>query len=54
MKIQELLEDDSWLDIAKDKLSSIGKFIAYGPQDKMNDYYLESHLLLNQKPLVYF
>ena len=38
MKIKELLEDDSWLDIAKDKLSSIGNFIAHGPEDAMNDY----------------
>ena len=38
MKIQDLLEDDSWLDIAKDKLSSIGNFIAHGPEDAMNDY----------------
>ena len=38
MKVQELLEDDSWLDKAKDKLSSIGNFIAYGPKDPMDDY----------------
>ena len=31
MKVKELLEDDNWLDIAKDKLSSIGNFIAHGP-----------------------
>ena len=38
MKVKELLEDDNWLDIAKDKLSSIGNFIAHGPEDAMNDY----------------
>lgn len=38
MKVKELLEDDSWLDVAKDKLSSIGNFIAHGPQDAMKDY----------------
>tara|TARA_B100001057_G_scaffold216019_1_gene216260 strand:+ start:4205 stop:4447 length:243 start_codon:yes stop_codon:yes gene_type:complete len=38
MKVKELLEDDSWLDIAKDKLSAFGDLVKYGPQDPMDDY----------------
>lgn len=38
MRIHELLEDDSWLDVAKDKLSSFGDFVMHGPQDPVEEY----------------
>ena len=32
MKIKELLEDDNWLDIAKDKLSSLVNLLHMAPR----------------------
>ena len=37
MKVKELLEDDNWLDIAKDKLSPLVNLL-HMAQDAMNDY----------------
>ena len=39
MRISELLENENWLDAAKDKLSSFGDYFMHGPQDPIEKLY---------------